>query len=197
MQENELYEARFHYERNRGMAGNFLFLAVLCLVILGWNLVFGQIFKGVLVSGSSMEPTLQDGDFLFVDPYCQAERGDIVVIDVSAYREEQRYSGDYIIKRLIGLEGDRIYCQDGVLYICRAGEEAFTALEEPYLAWETADFPVVTVGESEIFFLGDNRPVSLDSRIVGCYLASDIYGVVTEWSYALKGILRVYYTIFA
>ena len=73
------------------------------------------------------------------------------------------------------------------MYVKAAGEEEFHSLSEPYAKGETEDFPPVSVGKGEIYFLGDNRTVSYDSRRLGCYLAEDIAGVVPDWAIAVKG----------
>ena len=145
----------------------------------------------VKVSGSSMMDTVKDGDLLYV-MNVKPERGDIVIIQVDGYTKEEHgfeFSGEYIIKRLIATEGDTVICEDGVIKVKYAGSDEFVELDEPYIKNKTPDFevgPVVTVGEGEIFFLGDNRNNSKDSTDVGCLKASDIKGVVPEWALKIK-----------
>jgi len=144
----------------------------------------------VEVVGSSMYDTVTDGDFVYAKRTSDGERGDVIVIDVTDYKERDNLTGDFIIKRLIALEGDTVYCdRNGVVYLKKAGEEEFSRLNEPYANGVTSSFEEVTVGEGEIFFLGDNRGVSKDSRMVGCYKQSDIVGVVPNWSIEYKSVL--------
>ena len=162
-------------------------VAVLLLFIVAFLLVeiwFAREFVVVEVAGGSMENTLQDGDILYADRFAQPERGDIIIIDVS---DNGSFTGDLIIKRLIAVEGDAVKCEAGFLSLRKAGETEFVILEEPYVDYLTDDFPEITVGEGEIFFLGDHRNNSFDSRDrnVGCLRRTDIVGVVPEW--ALKG----------
>ena len=163
-------------------------LSVLLILFFCFVLWLNMWHFGVLVSGSSMYDTLKDGDYVYASRYFELKRGDIIIIDVSEYREEDGLSGDYLVKRLIATEGDSVYCRDGVLYRKDAGGTEYYELQESYATGETQDFAEVTVGEGEIFFLGDNRPVSKDSRVLGCYLESDVIGVVPPWAVAIKEI---------
>ncbi len=165
-----------------------LFLAaVLCFDI--W---FTASYELVLVDGTSMENTLEDGDALYIDVHAAPERGDIIVLDVTNvpdYQSRTSVSPHYIIKRCIALAGDALYARNGAVYLKRAGEEDFSLLEEPYAKGMTEAFPPVEVGEGELFFLGDNRAVSDDSRRVGCLPLTDIVGVVTDFSLANKELI--------
>ena len=78
---------------------------LLCLIIAVTLLNFRFVWDvyGVDVSGGSMEDTLKSGDFLYADASAVPERGDIVIIEVTKYRDRFYFSGDNIIKRLIGL----------------------------------------------------------------------------------------------
>ena len=136
----------------------------------------------VEVSGASMEHTLTTGDILYASRTAKPRRGDIVIIDVSQYRGQYTFHDNYLIKRLIATEGDAVRCEGGVVSVRYAGEDAFTPLVEDYIGSPTGDFKEVEVGEGEIFFLGDNRGNSTDSRVLGCYFAKNISGVVLNWS---------------
>ncbi len=167
-------------------------LAVVCTllaVFLLFELWFTHAFLAIEVSGESMETTLSDGDILYADRFRTPERGDVVIIDVSAYRKKvDLFSGDYIIKRLIALEGDTVKWVDGAVYLRKAGADDFYSLDEPYVdkAFPTDYFNEVTVGEGGIFFMGDHRNNSTDSRAVGCLKLSDVIGVVPDWAIRFK-----------
>ncbi len=144
----------------------------------------------VEVAGNSMLNTVEDKDLLYVRNQ-KAERGDVVIISVKECREEGgfTFSGDYIIKRLIALEGDTVKWEDGKISVKYAGDEDFTPLDEPYITGVTPSFDkgnLVEVKEGEIFFLGDNRQNSYDSTEIGCLKESYIVGVVPEWSLKIK-----------
>jgi len=141
------------------------------VVIIIAVLLFRQfLFSPIRVSGSSMVPTLNDGDIMILNKIGYSlngvDRFDIVVVD---------YEGEKIIKRVIGLPGDYIEYNDDKLYI--NGEY----VEEEYGRKETNDFMLEMIGENKIpegkyLVLGDNRPISKDSRIIGLVDESDIDG---------------------
>ena len=111
------------------------------------------LFK-VLIPSESMVPTLNVGDRLFVTRVYnldKLERDDIVVF----YSEELQ---EDLIKRLIGLPGDKIEIKNGVVSI--NGE----ILEEDYIGAKDTVNGVYEVPEGKYFFLGDNRLYSKDSR---------------------------------
>ena len=134
-----------------------------------------------IVSGSSMEHTFENNDYLIVDrltyDFSTPSRGDIVVFGLP-----QEPSRD-LIKRIIGLPGETIVLSGlnpTVTIINSAHPKGFT-LDEPYLTAEnlggSSDIRQ-TLGENEYFVLGDNRKVSADSRIWGVLPKNDIVGRV-------------------
>ena len=148
------------------------------------------------ISGSSMEHTFSNGDYVYSLKEFQAERGDVIIIDVSEYAIRDKLSGDRLIKRLIAVEGDCVRIEGGKVYVRYSGQEDFTQLEEPYAYGDTYRTSLGTdgerieweVGEGEIFFLGDNRGNSTDARVLGCYRYDDVVGVVPDWAISIKGI---------
>ena len=116
----------------------------------------------VIVSGSSMFPTLVDSDFLLLlnRPICgELEQGDIVVASMDRFRD-----GEAIVKRVIATEGQTVDIdfRAGVVYVDGV------ALEEDYIYTPThlaegMEFPLV-VSEGCLFLMGDNRGDSRDSR---------------------------------
>ncbi len=114
----------------------------------------------VTVSGSSMYPNLEDGEFGFagkISLVLGIDRYDVVVIDSDK-------TNDKIVKRVIGLPGETLTFDGIDIYV--NGE----LLSDPYAYYanekslELPDGYTVTLGEDEYFVLGDNRNVSKDSR---------------------------------
>ena len=216
LENTELYENLFHYKERRS---NLRFFTVLLLVVAFLLSIVGMWrarFGGVEVSGSSMENTFSNGDFLLMRRYFEGdelEYGSVIVVyigdydEVKAYNAEQRMKNPnwvdttIIIKRLIAKEGDTVRCKNGVVEVRYAGTSQYVKLNEDYARYINAqDYDFQTeyvVGEGEIFFLGDNRNVSMDSRynegyshLKGLYKQSDIYGVVPEWAIEHKDVLE-------
>lgn len=136
-------------------------LIYLAIVFVLTYLVVEYVGQRTVVSGSSMESTLSDGDNLIVDKlsyrFKEPERFDIIVFKF------QHEENTYYIKRIIGLPGETVEIDDnGVIYI--DGEE----LEESYGNEVMLDSGLAEdgflLGEDEYFVLGDNRNGSSDSR---------------------------------
>ena len=148
---------------------------VLSLVVLVLFNVFFFRISGVV--GSSMEPTLQNGDrvLLRIIGYSEPKRGDIVVI------QAPEFDSAPLVKRIIAVGGDTINIDTlGQVYI--NGDIQY----EPYIL-ETINlnnigdqnYPFV-IPDGFVFFMGDNRNGSTDSRdkIVGIQPISNIIGKV-------------------
>lgn len=129
------------------------------------------VVEGYRVSGESMLPTFQHGDYVFAEKISykvdDLEYGDIVILQTDTAE------GKKIIKRVLGLSGDHILIQDGVVY--RNGkvvEEDYT--KEPAFQ----DFEELIIPEGAIFVLGDNRNNSSDSRVFGTFTYDQVKGRV-------------------
>ncbi len=170
-----------------------LFFVIAVLFILS-RIFFWGTYK---VEGHSMDPTLKGGNHLVAINYFTPERGDLVTA-----KEDDRV----IIKRVIGLPNDTIEIKNDKLYINGAEQEesylnsfkeafAEDRLHEVYSynqAYQTraaqmSNFTLDNDGKSEFkimlkddeyYLLGDNRPVSKDSREVGAFTRSQITGKV-------------------
>ncbi|MFD2442805.1 signal peptidase I [Bacillus sp. CGMCC 1.16607] len=107
------------------------------------------------VSGHSMDPTLKDGSFLFVNKLStfisKPSYGDVVIVEEGGYQ---------IVKRVIGIPGDVVAIQKGVLYVNNM------AIPEVYALGTPNDMEPVVVEKGYMFIMGDNRTPgeSLDSR---------------------------------
>ena len=138
-------------------------------------LVFSFFFRIIQVDGSSMVPTLVNGDKLIVwGAGYTPQRGDVVIVDsYTSY-------GKPLVKRVIAKGGDTVSIDYATGTVAVNGE----VLQEDYIAEPTylgydVTFPY-TVPEGTVFVMGDNRNQSLDSRstYVGCIDERDILGRV-------------------
>lgn len=112
-----------------------------------------------IVKGSSMEPCLHDGDRLVVDrvsySLAEVQRGDVVVL-----RYPRNPAVDFV-KRVVGLPGDRIEMRDGTLFVNGEAHDSYGCIRDHQ------ELAPVLVPDRSYFVLGDNRPVSCDSREFG------------------------------
>lgn len=133
------------------------------LVILIVVLIRTFLFTPIIVQGTSMVPTLKDGNIMILNKVAKIDRFDIVVI-------KSKKTSSTLIKRVIGMPGETISISDGHVYI--NGKKISTHHNDDL----TTDFPETIIGKDEYFVLGDNRPVSADSRIYGTFKKSEIKG---------------------
>jgi signal peptidase I len=197
------------------------FLASLAGVLVTGLFIITFILQAFEIPSSSMENTLLIGDHVFVNrvqfspptrwaglviPYRQIKRGDIVVFLSPAQ------PGLYVVKRVMGIPGDRLHLRDGAVY--RNGQK----LDEPYVLHTSGDyvpyrdnFPAVpptdfssnvtpawqealpqhiqgddvVVPPDSYFGMGDNRDVSLDSRYWGFIPQKNVIGqpMFIYWSF--------------
>ena len=198
------------------------FLASLAAVLVTGLFIITFVVQAFEIPSSSMEKTLLIGDHVFVNriqfaprsqwigplvPYRDVRRGDIVVF----LHPDPRDEGTYVVKRIIGLPGDKIHLRNGVVY--RNG----VALDEPYIDHDgerpdsyrrdfpaipptddgnvypnwMVDLPMYIQGEDIVvpadhyFAMGDHRAVSLDSRYWGFIPRKNIIGrpMFIYWSF--------------
>lgn len=149
-----------------------MFRLIKNLIVLAIVFFLGYFFgiKGIRffkVVSSSMEPTLNIEDKIISEKTENIKRKDIVVLYAPTGKRE------VLVKRVIGLPGEKIKIEDGYVYI--DGK----ILEEPYIM----EKPVYELEEIEIpfdsyFLLGDNRNASEDSSIWGPVNKKNIIGKV-------------------
>jgi signal peptidase I len=142
----------------------FKFAIIALLIVVPIRFYIAQPF---VVSGASMFPTFDNGQYLIVDQityrFSAPQRSDVIIF---------RYPlnpSTFFIKRIIGLPGESVE-MSGKTVIVRNSEnpDGFT-IDEPYLVMSELrdDFLTVTLGIDEYFVLGDNRIASSDSRVWG------------------------------
>lgn len=134
-------------------------VAIICILLFKRFL-----YSPIRVNGDSMLGTLVDGDIMILDIIGYKKDGlkrfDIVVVDEGS---------EFIIKRVIGLPGEKIEYIDNELYI--NGKK----VDDPYNSNVTTDFSV-TIPKGKYFVLGDNRNNSMDSREFGAFTEKQIRG---------------------
>ncbi len=147
--------------------GYIIFIALILLIII-------YIVSLQQVVGNSMKNTLSDRDLVILNKakyaFFDIERGDIVSVKFN--------DGNYMVKRVIGLPGDKVEIINNQLYI---NDEIYT---ENYITEElndSDDFKMEHIGYETIpdnmyLVLGDNRSESVDSRTLGLIKKDDIVG---------------------
>ena len=163
--------------RRHGLA---TFLLSFSITLVSGALILLLFLPVLEVSGSSMEPTLQDGDILVLLKTDDVQAGEMC----GMYAQ-----GRLILKRVIGLPGD-------VVDMDAAGNVYVNGLplREPYVAHKAVgtcdlNFPY-TVPENSLFVLGDHRETSIDSRsnLIGCIETSQVMGQVVARIWPPKSI---------
>ena len=148
--------------------------AIIILVVV---LIRTFLVTPVVVNGTSMTNTLQNGDTMILNKigmkFNDIKRFQIVVIKTDK---------SYLIKRVIGLPGEVISYKDGKLYINEK------VVDDPYYKNNTEDFDPVKVSNDYYFVMGDNRNDSMDSRIIGPVKKSDIMGTTKLIIFPLSNI---------
>ncbi len=163
-------KAELRNERNKIRYKRILRNAVYALIIVAAIavLIATLVLPVLQISGTSMEPTLNNGEIVILVKTTDPDRGDLCGFS---------YSNKILIKRVIGLPGDSISVDsEGNVFV--NGE----ALNEPYVTEKSLgecdlEFPY-TVPENEYFMLGDQRESSIDSRssVIGCIDRDQIIG---------------------
>lgn len=166
-------ELSFYKKHKSGI--KFVLMIISCLLVA--KLVTTYMFLSVMVSGNSMYSTLSNGDkgitdALFYKIY-GIDRFDIVILEEKGYN-------DKLVKRVVGLPGETIRYEKGVLYVNNEKVEETFINEEVKKQTVTRygnDTFEVTLGKDEYYVLGDNRGNSTDSRYFGAIKKKQIKGV--------------------
>ncbi|MDP2629647.1 MAG: signal peptidase I [Candidatus Harrisonbacteria bacterium] len=160
-------------------AGVWEILEVVLIALITVFVVRTFIVQPFLVSGASMEPTFNDGNYLLIDEatyyFREPQRGEITVFRYPADRRS------FFIKRIVALPEERIVIEGGQVKIGSAQDrDNLQLLEEPYLKEGvlTSGSIDIILEDDEYFVLGDNRPNSFDSRNWGTLEEDNIVGLV-------------------
>jgi signal peptidase I len=122
--------------------------------------------------GATMEPAIHEGDVINRAGVGTPHRGEVVFVKSEVNPNLQGGHGDMVIKRIVGLPGEKVSSIDGAVAINGR------PLAEPYLApgTRTEEVTPVTVPAGEYYLLGDNRGDSADSRYFGAVSRTEIVG---------------------
>jgi signal peptidase I len=150
-------------------------------------LIITFLYQPVRVEGTSMLPRLEDHDRLFINKFVyhieSIQRGDIVVFHYPRDPEKS------YIKRVVGLPGDRIWINQGRVWVNGV------AVDESYVPDRYRDsrsMAELVIPEESYFVMGDHRSISSDSREFGPVERDLIYGkaVFVYWPAKDAGVVR-------
>ncbi len=173
-------------------------IGILLTALIVALLIIGFVFRSYQVDGPSMESTLHNTDKLIIwkvprtwskltrHDYIPA-RGDVIVFTEKGLSEFGQQDSKQLIKRVIGLPGDRVVVSNGVYTIYNAehpeGFDPDKTLPYGKNIPETSGNIDIKLNKHQLFVSGDNRPDSLDSRAFGPITADQVVG---------KLVLRVF-----
>lgn len=169
---------------NSKFAGTLFNTVGTLLVVAAIAVLVANLWLPILqVTGTSMSPTLEEGQVLMASKGNTFKTGDVIAFYLN---------NKILVKRVIAMPGDWVnISDDGTVYVNDI------ALDEPYLKEKSLgdcniDLPY-QVPESKIFVMGDNRSVSLDSRntAIGCISEEQVVGKVTLGLWPLTKIGKI------
>ncbi len=141
-----------------------LFRDTVVIVLIAVVIIFGlqTVAQKFVIEGPSMNDTLHDQQQLLVNKlvytFHEPERGDIIVF------QPPDSNGEEYIKRIIGLPGETVVIEDGIVFIHKS-DGTVMSLDEPYISTPAKrSFEGDIIPENRYFVLGDNRNNSSDSR---------------------------------
>ena len=185
--------SRHEKHRKRGLSSISSTVVLLIAAPLLAVFITSHVFHSYEVDGHSMETTLHNGARLIVyklpktisningSTYMPSRR-DIIVFD-RPIQLSTSSNISHLIKRVIALPGERVVVKDGKVTVFNAeSPEGFNPDDNQEYAKDITTTPGnvdITVGQGEVFVMGDNRTNSLDSRVFGAINTSTIVGNAT------------------
>lgn len=144
-------------------------LTIIVVIVLVIRTFFVMPFQ---INGQSMYESYYDKEFIIVDRFSYFMKKPIAW-DVIVFKPHVNEKKEYFLKRIIGVEGDTVRIEDGLVSVKRAGEEEFVLLDEQYLSKSNSGSTFVRIADKAIeytvpagsyFVMWDNRNHSTDSR---------------------------------
>lgn len=180
----ELRQELRRVKYNNKFAATFFNTVGTLVVVAAAAILVANLWLPILkVTGTSMSPTLQEGQVLMASKGHDFKTGDVIAF---------YYNNKILVKRVIAMPGDWVnISEDGTVYVNDI------AIDEPYLNEKALgdcniELPY-QVPESKIFVMGDNRSVSLDSRntAIGCVSEEQVVGKITFAIWPLSKIGKI------
>lgn len=156
-------------------------IAIAIIIPVRWFL-----FQPFVVTGDSMLPNYEDGNYLIIDEityrFREPERGEVVVLRFPNDRSQ------FFIKRIIALPYERVVIEGGHVTVYDLSGEQGKLLKEEYLPGNNITYGNIDrrLNADEYFVLGDNRLSSSDSRVWGPLKRKDIVGRVYVRVFPIK-----------
>lgn len=140
------------------------FALIAILIVVPFRIFIAQPF---IVSGASMSPTFETGQYLIIDQlsyeFEEVKRGDVIIFKFP--QDESKF----FIKRVIGLPGEVVELKGNTVSVRSKDSTDTLLLEETYVSTENTrnDSLTTILRDDEYFVMGDNRRASADSRLWG------------------------------
>ena len=144
-------------------------LLKISIIILAVFLIFTFLYGIVRINDVSMKPAIKDGDLVM---YYRLDKR-FISGDVAVFEDD----GKTTTGRVVAVAGDTVDITKNGLKINGAEKISQDIYFDTTQFKNGVDFPI-TVGEGQVFLLGDNRPQASDSRIYGCINVKDVRGKV-------------------
>lgn len=147
------------------------YVVIALLIVVPFRIFIAQPY---IVSGSSMDPTFKDGDYLIVDQltkrFKETERESVVII------KYPKNPSKFFIKRLIAFPDEKVEIKNGTVTVFNNDHPEGIEIKDSYVVYGKNENFSIELGENEYFVMGDNRAGSSDSRVWGSLPKKNIVG---------------------